>query len=152
MLKEELSIILKDNNMDIFSLKVDGEMNIAPNFKVKEFRCKDGSDLIKLDSSFILFELQKIRNHFNKPITINSAYRTESYNAKIGGAKNSYHVQGRAFDIVVKDTSLDEVCKYAASIGIKGIIRYNTFVHIDSRDKKYFAINNNGKITVVDSF
>lgn len=138
--------------MDVYSLKKDGETNVSPNFKVKEFKCKDGSDEILLDSSFIKLKLQAIRDHFNKPITINSAYRTIAYNKKIGGAANSYHTKGRAFDIVVHDIPLDEVCRYAASIGIKGIIRYNTFVHIDSRDNQYFARNNNGKVTKVNGF
>ena len=75
-----------------YSLKVDGEKNIAKNFKLKEFRCKDGSDEILLDSSFVITKLQSIRDHFNKPVHINSAYRTVSYNESIGGAKNSYHV------------------------------------------------------------
>lgn len=135
-----------------YSLKTDGNKSIAKNFKVKEFRCKDGSDDIKIDITFVQSKLQKIRDHFGAPITINSAYRTPSYNAKVGGAKASYHMQGRAFDIVVKGVPLDEVCKYAQKIGINGIIRYNTFVHIDSREKRYYARNNNGKVTAVDSF
>lgn len=138
--------------MEIYSLKRDGDINISPNFKVKEFKCKDGSDEILLDSSFIKLKLQAIRDHFGKPVTINSAYRTVSYNKKVGGATNSYHTKGRAFDIVVKDVPLNDVCSYAASIGVKGIIRYNTFVHIDSREQQYFARNNNGKVTKVNSF
>lgn len=135
-----------------YSLLEDGEMNIAPNFKVKEFRCKDGSDKLLLDSSFILNKLQAIRTHFNKPVHINSAYRTVEYNKIIGGAKNSYHTQGKAFDIVISGVDLDEICKFAQSIGINGIIRYNTFVHIDAREKRYFARNNNGRVTTIQSF
>lgn len=135
-----------------YSLKVDGEKNIAKNFKLKEFRCKDGSDEILLDSSFVITKLQSIRDHFNKPVRINSAYRTVSYNETIGGAKNSYHTKGMAFDIVINGIDLDDLCKYAQSIGILGIIRYNTFVHIDARANLYFARNNNGKVTKVTSF
>lgn len=138
--------------IDEYSLKKDGEYNISPNFKIKEFRCKDGSDIILLDSSFVINKLQNIRTHFGKPVRINSAYRTIEYNKKIGGAKNSYHTKGMAFDIVVDGTNLDEICKYAQSIGIKGIIRYNTFVHIDARSEVYYARNNNGKVTKVSSF
>ena len=61
----------------------------------------------------------------------------------IGEAKNM------VFDVVI---DLDAVCKYAQSIGILGIIRYNTFVHIDARTNLYFARNNNGKVTKVTSF
>lgn len=135
-----------------YSLKKDGEVNVAPNFKIKEFKCKDGSDEILLDSSFVLNKLQAIRTHFNRPVKINSAYRTPSYNKSVGGAKNSYHMKGRAFDIFISGVDLDEICRFAESIGIKGIIRYNTFVHVDSRENLYFARNNNGKVTVVKSF
>lgn len=152
MLNEELSTILKGSVMDKYSLAKDGETLISKNFKVKEFKCKDGSDEILLDSSFVSDKLQTIRDHFGKPVKINSAYRTISYNKKVGGAANSYHTKGRAFDIVVTGVGLDEICKFAQSIGIKGIIRYNTFVHLDSRDRVYYAINNNGKVTRVNGF
>lgn len=135
-----------------FSLSKDGNVAVSKNFKVREFRCKDGSDSILIDVGFVTDKLQNIRDHFGVPITINSAYRTSSYNKKVGGASKSYHLQGRAFDIVVKGINLDEVCRYAKSIGIKGIIRYNTFVHVDSRETAYYARNNNGKVTKVSSF
>lgn len=135
-----------------YSLKRDGETKISPNFKIKEFKCKDGSDEILLDSSFVQTKLQSIREHFGKPLLINSAYRTESYNRKVGGAKNSYHMKGMAFDIHISGVDLDSICKYAQSIGILGIIRYNTFVHVDARTSVYYAKNNNGKVTKVSSF
>lgn len=138
--------------INTYSLSKDGDKNISANFKVKEFKCKDGSDTIICDDTFVALKLQAIRYHFGKPVTINSAYRTPTYNSKVGGAKNSYHMQGRAFDIVVKDVPLDEVCKYAESLGVLGIIRYNNFVHLDSRNSKYYARNNNGKVTKVVSF
>ena len=133
----------------VFSLKSDGNTKISTNFKVKEFKCKDGSDSIVLDTEFVETKLQKIREHFKTAVTINSAYRTATYNRKVGGAANSFHTKGRAFDIVVKGRTPSEVAKYARSIGIKGVIQYNTFVHVDSRPKQYWARNNNGKVTVV---
>lgn len=133
----------------VFSLKKDGAKTVSTNFKVKEFRCKDGSDSIVVDTEFVETVLQKIRNHFKTSVTINSAYRTPNYNKKVGGASNSFHVKGRAFDIVVKGYTPSEVAKYARSIGVKGVIEYNTFVHVDSRPKQYWARNNNGKITPV---
>lgn len=135
-----------------YSVARDGEMQIAKNFKVKEFRCKDGSDKILIDTDFVVNKLQKIRDHFGAPITINSAYRTESYNKKVGGAKSSYHMKGQAFDIVVKGHTPLEVAQFAQSISIPGIIQYNTFVHVDSRPTRYWARNDNGKVTVKSTF
>jgi GH24 family phage-related lysozyme (muramidase) len=134
------------NNIKVYSKKNDGTESVSNNFKVKEFACSDG-DTIVVDVEFVKTTLQKIRNHFNAPITINSAYRTPAHNKKVGGASNSYHMKGRAFDIVVKGHTPSELAKYARSIGVKGVIEYNTFVHVDSRPNKYWARNNNGKVT-----
>lgn len=135
--------------IEVFSFKTDKNKQLSNNFKVKEFRCNDGSDKIVVDTEFVETKLQDIRNHFKAAVTINSAYRTPTYNKKVGGASSSYHVKGRAFDIVVKGHKPSEVAKYARSIGIKGVIEYNSFVHIDSRPKQYWARNNNGVITLV---
>lgn len=135
-----------------FSKSRDGAKQLSENFKIKEFACKDGSDKILIDVTFVQTHLQDIRSHFNKPVNVNSAYRTPVYNAKVGGAKNSYHMQGRAFDISIKGITPAEIARYAASIGVPGVIQYNTFVHVDSRDSKYWARNNNGLVTKVSSF
>lgn len=130
-----------------FSKSRDGAKPISENFKIKEFACKDGSDKILIDVSFVQTHLQDIRTHFGKPVNVNSGYRSPAYNVKVGGAKNSYHMQGRAFDISIKGVTPAEIARYAASIGVPGIIQYNTFVHVDSRDTKYWARNDNGNIS-----
>ena len=133
----------------VFSFKKDKNKQLSNNFKVAEFKCNDGSDKVLIDTEFVENVLQKIRDHFKSAININSAYRTPTYNKKVGGSSNSYHVKGRAFDIVVKGYRPSEVANYARSIGAKGVIEYNTFVHIDSRPKQYWARNDNGKVTLV---
>lgn len=135
-----------------YSLKKNGEQAVSANFKIKEFRCKDGSDDILIDVGFVKERLQKIRDHFGAAVTISSAYRTPAYNARVNGAKASYHLQGRAFDIVVKGHTSQEVAQYAQTLGIQGIIQYNGFVHVDSRDSRYWARDNAGKRTVVQGF
>ena len=142
----------KNMTIQTFSLKYDGNKQISENFKVKEFKCNDGSDTILIDVDFVRTKLQDIRTHFGVPVTINSAYRTATYNAKVGGAKSSYHMKGQAFDIVVKGHTPAEVARYAKQIGVLGVIQYNTFTHVDSRGIPYFARNNNGKVSVVTKF
>lgn len=138
--------------IQVYSLKKDGEKQLSPNFKVKEFRCKDGADKILVDEAFVKDKLQEIRNHFNAPLTINSAYRTASYNKKIEGAPKSWHLTGQAFDISVKGRTPLEVAQFAQSIEIAGIILYNTFVHVDSRKERYWARDNGKQITIVREF
>lgn len=124
------------SNVKTYSKKLDGEKNLTPNFKVKEFACNDGSDLIKIDIELV-YLLQLIRDIAGKSLYINSGYRTSTYNKKVGGASNSYHLYGRAFDVSGLD--VNNLTKLANSIGIKGILRYGTFVHIDTRDSIYHA-------------
>lgn len=121
-----------------YSLANDGDTSLTTNFKVKEFKCKDGTDAILIDSDLVNY-LQSIRDWAGKAVTINSGYRTESYNKKIGGATNSYHVKGQAADIVVSGKTPLEVARKAEELDMKGIIKYDTFVHVDTRTTKYFS-------------
>jgi len=110
-------------------------IQISKNFKLKEFQCKDGSQLVKIDSE-LLHKLQKLRDLIGKPIIINSGYRTPEHNKKVGGAKNSYHLQGKAADIKVNGISPSELVKYAEQVGFNGIGIYKNFVHLDIRPVK----------------
>ena len=69
-----------------YSLKADGSRRLAPSFTVREFRCRDGSDVVMIDESLVVL-LQCIREHFGKPITITSGYRTAAHNAAVGGGE-----------------------------------------------------------------
>lgn len=118
-----------------YSKRTQGNKFISKNFRVREFACQDGSDKILIDSNLVEV-LQKIRDHFGKPIIITSAYRTVSHNKKVGGSSRSYHVQGMAADIKVKGVSAVAVAMYAQTI-INGVGVYyyggTEFVHIDTR-------------------
>lgn len=135
----------------IYSLKEAGNKNITANFKVKEFACKDKSDTIILHEEFVQ-KLQQIRNHFGRAVNINSAYRTRVHNKREGGSSNSYHIKGRAFDLAIKGVNPNDMAKYAQSIGINGIIRYSWGIHVDSRPKKYWAVNNGSSTVSVKGF
>lgn len=111
--------------------------NISDHFKAREFQCKDKTEEL-LVATELIDTLEKIRNHFDAPVIINSGYRTPSWNSRVNGAPNSYHCKGMAADIVVKGHSSLEVAKYANSIMEKGgVIRYTNFVHIDVREGRY---------------
>lgn len=45
--------------------------------------------------------LQPIRNHFRKPVRVNSGYRCSALNTAIQGAQNSQHLLGEAADIEI---------------------------------------------------
>ena len=101
--------------LQAYSLARDGSTALSPHFCVREFRCKDGSDPVFIDTALAEL-LERIREHFGKPVTITSAYRTPAHNAKAGGAKFSQHLYGRAADIRVQDVSVEGVAAYAESL------------------------------------
>ena len=128
--------------MAIKEYKRTDDSKLSENFKVSEFACKCGCATLKVDEKLVTY-LQKIRCHFGVPITINSGYRCETHNKKVGGASGSRHTKGQACDIVVRGIKPKEVAKYAESIGILGIGLYETdkdgyFVHVDTRTTKSF--------------
>ena len=108
-------------------------------FKVKEFACKDGSQVVFIDD-YLCTILDILRNKLGKPIIVTSGYRTPWWNAKCDGAKYSYHMRGMAADIKVNGMKAKELAKKLDEIVPNGcgIIVYNSWVHFDVRDgKKY---------------
>ena len=120
-----------------YSKSKDGNENLSANFKVKEFACKDNSDVIFIAPDLVEV-LQKIRTHFGKAVNINSAYRTPTYNKKVGGATYSQHLYGTAADIRINGVSPKDIAAYAETLlnGTGGIGIYSNFVHIDVRKEK----------------
>lgn len=117
---------------------------LSGHFSSNEFDCHGCGCCSETTINETLVEyLEKIRTHFNKPITITSGFRCATHNRNVNGATGSRHTKGDAADIVVSGIAPAEVAKYAESIGIKGIGLYETsadghFVHIDTRDAKSF--------------
>ena len=54
---------------EAYSLAKDGDKLLSENFRVREFRCKDGSNTIFIDSDLVAL-LQHIRDHFNRPVSL----------------------------------------------------------------------------------
>lgn len=131
-----------------YSLKIDGEKLITKNFKVREFRCRDGADEIFIDLRLVDI-LQKVRDHFNKPVVVTSGYRTENHNKNVGGAKNSYHLLGKAADLFINGVKAEEIAKFLANQNILGIGLYinrsQEFVHVDTRSLRYWWIQDGSK-------
>ncbi len=65
-------------------------MQLTKNFNIYEFTCKDGTLVPKNligNVQELAENLQVIRNYIDTELTLVSAFRTDSWNKKVGGAK-----------------------------------------------------------------
>lgn len=130
---EELTKMIKSYIMD-----TEANEKVGQHFKVKEFACQDGSQVVFIDS-YLVSILDILRNEVGKPVIINSGYRTPTRNKAVGGAKYSYHMRGMAADIRINGMSAKEIANKLNAIVPNecGIIVYKSWVHFDVRKTKY---------------
>ena len=117
-----------------FSLARDGHKLVredCPNFYVREFACKDGSDKILICLTNVK-RLQAERTKRKRAAHINSGYRTPSYNASIGGAPDSLHTGGYAVDFYFDGISPAVIFAGLLLTRRGGLGKYRTFTHMDS--------------------
>lgn len=121
----------------VYSKAKEGNVRLSKNFTVKEFACSDGTDTVFISLALVNL-LQKIRDHFDKAVIINSAYRTEAHNKAIGGATYSQHKYGLAADIHINGVTPKEIAAHVETLlpSSGGIGIYKSFVHIDVRRVK----------------
>ena len=136
-----------------YSRAKNGLEKLSANFKVNEFACQDNTDTVFVAPELVTV-LQKIRDHFGAAVTINSAYRTEAHNKKVGGAAYSQHKYGIAADIAVKGVAPLSVARYAdLLLGNKGGVGlYGTFTHVDVRASRSRWDQRSGKQVAVSGF
>jgi len=99
--------------------------------------------------------LQGVRDALGVPVTINSAHRCAAHNRAVGGASNSFHLQGRAADFTAAGRTPEAMAIAAEGVRAPGIIRYTgrrNFVHIDTRPGRYWATDHSGTIRTVSTF
>lgn len=137
--EKPVEIIKNDGKIVVhaYSKAKEGNVKLSNNFKVNEFACKDGSDVIFVSPELVSI-LQKIRDYFGKAVNINSGYRTPTYNKSVGGASQSQHLYGTAADIRIAGVEPKDVAAYAETLlfNTGGIGIYNNFVHVDVRKEK----------------
>lgn len=120
--------------------------HVSEHFKIHELKSK-GYDDVGRRSMYIhpvlIMLLEEIRNYFNQPVVIHSAYRSKLHNRLVGGAEmengkgGSYHLYGMAADFHIKNVNLDTIFKYLdQKLRVGGIGRYDTFLHVDVGEER----------------
>lgn len=106
-----------------------------PNFTPEEVTCRCKCGLMPTEEAMI--QIQTLRNLCGFSLPVTSGARCAKHNASVGGAKNSYHVKGMAFDIrvnrkksVIIKRNLNLLWFHGTGTSLKS---YWGFVHLDIR-------------------
>jgi zinc D-Ala-D-Ala carboxypeptidase len=67
--------------------------------------------------------LQPVRDHFGKGVKVNSGFRNQDVNQKVGGSRNSDHTRGQACDIEIPGIPNAELAEW-----IKDNLEYNQLI------------------------
>ena len=118
-------------------------MNITPHFTLEELTTSETAERNGWDNTPGEAELanlkrlanllEQVRALVNKPVMVNSAYRSKKVNDAVGSKDTSQHRLGCAADIRVPGMTPDQLCRavIASGIGYDQIIReFDRWTHI----------------------
>ena len=105
--------------------KVNPEMQLSKHFNLKEFTKSETAIRKRIDNTpnaehannlKLVCEkiLEPVRNHFGKPVRINSGYRGPALNAAVGGSSKSQHCNGEAVDFEIDGLPNPDLAKWVA--------------------------------------
>jgi len=119
--------------------------DLSEHFSEWEFACKRtccGSS--SPVSSRLIRGLELFREMLQSPgmpevsVTINSGFRCNKHNKRVGGSENSQHTKARAADIKkIPGLTIDRMAEIASGIGVfnqGGIGKYDWGIHVDVRN------------------
>ncbi len=100
--------------------------------------------------------LEPLRVHIDKPLIVNSGYRSQAVNMKVGGSKTSAHMNGLAADIRAEGMTAAELAIVIAHTGLPydKAINEHGWVHVQvaplglmPKNELYTAVFADGKPT-----
>jgi len=124
-------------------------MKLTKSFQLSEFACNDGTQVPESlipNVKELAKNLQVLRDEIEEMfkgseklpiITVNSGYRSLSWNKKVGGAKNSMHLKAMASDLVCKSLTPKQLKAVIEKLIKEGKMKnggiglYPSFVHYD---------------------
>ena len=102
-----------------------------PSFTPAEMACRGTGRLLVVPRA--LDALQALRDRLGRPLIVRSAYRSPEHNRAVGGAAQSLHMDGIAFDIDMTNHDPAVFQDAARAVGFRGFGSYprSGFLHID---------------------
>lgn len=104
-------------------------------FTKEEFACPCGNCENKISDKFISL-LDELREFLGKPLIINSGYRCEEHNKKIGGRETSAHLSGLAADISCTNSTWRSELLRACLARFNRVGVAKSFIHVDIDSSK----------------
>jgi zinc D-Ala-D-Ala carboxypeptidase len=109
-------------------------MNLTKNFTLEEMTKSETALRYDIDNTpneqeisamKLLAEkvLQPVRDHFGKGVKVNSGFRNQDVNQKVGGSRNSDHIRGQAADIEIPGVPNAELAEW-----IKDNLEFNQLI------------------------
>jgi putative chitinase len=106
-------------------VNVKPDMQLTEHFKLNEFTKSETAMRKRIDNTpgpahasnlkkVCEKILEPVRNHFGKPVRINSGYRGAALNAAVGGSSKSQHCNGEAVDFEIDGLSNPNLAKWVS--------------------------------------
>jgi len=113
-----------------------------------EVGCKRRKWVLKFDTNKRFpFNLRTDQHNINIRADKRQTNSNHRYNEQIARQTNNNQCNGSAIDFSVRGVSVIEVCRYCESIGVKCIIQYPGWTHIDNRNSRFFSRNSGQSAT-----
>lgn len=109
------------------------DFRLSHYFRLYEFESPDTKE-VKLHPT-LFYKIFWLRHILKKPVIITSGYRTKSYNRALkrrgyNAHPQSYHLLGRAADILVRGFKWQEAVRIARELKFRKVIYYPKRGHI----------------------
>jgi hypothetical protein len=114
------------------------EGQVSPHFSRKEFECSCGCGFDTVDDRLV-DALEKVREHFGKPMVMHCICRCWKKNKDVGGAEKSQHLYAHAGDFHIDGVDNKEIYDFIDKEVLPntgGIGLYEWGVHMDIRHAK----------------
>lgn len=120
-------------------------------FTIEELCYSDTAKKYKIDNTptdeiienlteFIENILYPLREAWGSPIKVNSGYRCENLNKKVGGSKTSSHMYGFAVDLKPVNGLIDDFFEFVKNYFIENDIPFDQIIDEHSGDKHWVHI------------
>lgn len=114
-------------------------VQLSPHFSSLEFDChckRPDCDITYIDSDLVAYLERKREEIGGKSIRLNCGFRCSRHNKEVGGKPGSFHMNGKAADVVIPGLSVSEMTTLFKDADGLGIYQKSHFVHVDVRGYK----------------